>query len=280
MTSALLTAIYALSAAASWGVGDFGNGLATRRVGALYSVFISYSIGLLSLLTLALAFQEPIPSGADLFWGALAGLAGLVGLGFMLRGFELGRMGVVAPISGVLAAAFPVVISAFTQGLPDQNQLIGFAMALVGIWLLARPEKISGSSLQAILMAMLSGVGFGVFFTVLDQVSENTVFWPLVAGRLVSIVAMLIITLARRRPLLPQNPPWTLHMIGGLLDVAGNFFFLLATQTGRLDVAAVLGSLYPAVTAILARLVADEHLTRLQIAGVAAAVLAIALIAL
>lgn len=272
-----LAAIFALSAAAAWGSGDFTSGLASRRAGPFHTVLVSYSVGMAALVVVALARREPIPPAPDLFWGALAGISGMLGLGFLMRGFAAGRMGIVAPVSAVLAAAIPVLISMLVEGLPGTLQLLGFALALPGIWLLSRPEPGSGRP-QGLGMALLAGLGFGIFFTALGQVGDSAVFWSLAASRLVAVALMLLFALASGRSLLPANLPLQLLVPAGLLDVGGNLFFLLATLTGRLDVAAVLASLYPAVTALLARLVAGEHLARVQIAGVAAAVLAIVLI--
>jgi drug/metabolite transporter (DMT)-like permease len=253
--------------------------MAARRVGPFHTILISYTVGLFALALLAVARAEALPPTADLIWGAVAGLAGTVGLGFLLRGFATGRMGIVAPVSAVLATTIPVVFAAFTEGLPRLLQVAGFVLALFGIWLLSRPEPITGRS-AGLGMALLAGVGFGVFFTSLSRVSETAVFWPLVAGRLAACAVLLVIALAARRPLIPAGAPLGLLALAGILDVAGNFFFLVALQSGRLDVAAVLGSLYPAVTAILGRVIAREHMARLQTIGVAAAVLAIVLITL
>jgi drug/metabolite transporter (DMT)-like permease len=225
----------------------------------------------------ALARREQIPPASDLMWGALAGLSGMVGLGFLMRGFVAGRMGIVAPVSAVLAAAIPVIFTALTEGLPRQLQLLGFGLALVSIWLLSRPERFSGRP-AGLGMALLAGLGFSGFFIALGQVSENAVFWPLVAGRLAACTVMAAIALWTRRPLVLASLPLGLLTLSGILDVAGNLFFLLAMQLGRMDVTAVLGSLYPAVTAVLAWLLTKEHMARLQVIGVGMAVLAIVMI--
>lgn len=277
--SAFLAALFALSAAAAWGSGDFTNGLAARRVGSFHTVLISYIIGLLALTLVALARFETLPPAADLWWGTLAGLLGLVGLGCLLRGFATGRMGIVAPVSAVLATAILVIFSVLTEGLPRELQLLGFGLALAGIWLLSRPEPL-GSRPSGLGMALLAGLGFGAFFTTLGQIGQSAVFWPLVAGRLATCTVMVAIALGTRRPVFPPRFPLRLLALAGILDVGGNLFFLLATQSGRLDIAAVLGSLYPAVTAILAWLIAREHITHLQVIGVTAAILAIVLITL
>lgn len=277
MTSTYLSVFFALCAAASWGSGDFSSGLAARRSGPFHTVLISYTIGMLALIVAALVRHDALPLPVDLMWGALAGLSGGAGLLFLMRGFATGRMGIVAPVSAVLAAAIPVVFTALTEGLPREVQLLGFALAVTSIWLLSRPEKVAKSP-GGLDMALLAGAGFGLFFTLLSQISGNSIFWPLVGGRVTAVSLMAIFALATRRPLVPPRLPIGLLALAGVLDVAGNIFFLLATQIGRLDVSAVLVSLYPAVTALLAWLVIKEHLARLQMVGVAVAVLAIVLI--
>lgn len=277
MDSTFLTAIYALSAALAWGSGDFTGGLVARRIGAIHTMFLSYAVALITLVIVAFVRLEPSPGPVDLMWGALAGLFGMAGFGFLLRGFATGRMGIVAPVSAVLATAIPVIFSVFSEGLPRSWQLIGFGLALVSIWLLSRPEKLGGSP-AGLGMALLAGLGFGGFFTALDLISEDAIFWPIAAGRLAACIVMVLFTLGTRRALIPQSPPLGPLILLGLLDVGGNLFFLLAVQTGRLDVAAVLASLYPGVTAILAWLIVREHMALLQVFGLALAILAIVLI--
>ena len=277
MDYAPLSILFALCAAIAWGSGDFTGGLASRRVGPFHTVLISYSVGLLALVVVALVRREQFPPTSDLVWGAIAGLSGMVGLGFLMRGFVTGRMGIVAPVSAVMAAAIPVVVTAVTEGLPQQLQLLGFGLALISIWLLSRPERLGGRP-AGLGMALLAGLGFSGFFIALDQVSASAVFWPLVAGRLAACSVMAVLALSAGRSLIPSPFPLGILVLAGILDVAGNLFFLLAMQLGRMDVTAVLGSLYPAVTAMLAWLVTKEHMARLQIVGVALAVLAIVMI--
>jgi drug/metabolite transporter (DMT)-like permease len=277
LDSSFVAAIFALSAAVAWGSGDFSGGLAARRVGPFHTVLISYSVGLFALVIVVLATREILPPPADLLWGALAGLSGMVGLRFLFRGFASGRMGIVAPASAVTATAVPVIFTAFTEGLPRELQLLGFGLALVSIWLLSRPEPLVGRP-QGLGMALLAGLGFAGFFILLSQVGEDAVFWPLLSGRLAACTLMAAFAIFTRRPIIPQGAPLRLLTLAGVFDVSGNLFFLLAVQNGRLDVTAVLVSLYPAVTAILARLVSREHMTRIQLIGLAMAVLAIVMI--
>jgi drug/metabolite transporter (DMT)-like permease len=277
LDTTLIAAVFALSAAFAWGAGDFTNGITARRIGPFHTVLLSFIFGVTTLVVLAFAVGEKTPPTADLVWGAVAGLLGTAGLLFLLRGFESGRMSIVAPVSAVLTAAIPVIISAFTEGLPRELQIFGFVLALASIWLLSLREE-HGDRPAGLGMAMLAGLGFGCFFAALNQIGDGAVFWPLVAGRSVSFFLLILIVLFSRRNLFPASPPWGLLALGGVLDVVGNYFFLLAVQTGRLDIASVLASLYPAITTILAWIIVKERMTRIQTFGVVVAVLSIVLI--
>ena len=276
-TVPILAALIALVAAVCWGTGDFSGGLASRRSDPFSAVLLSYCVGLVMMVTLALVRGEKFTTPADLGWGALSGLSGMVGVGLLFRGFTQGRMGIVSPVSAVLSSALPVIFAALTKGLPREIQLAGFALGLAGIWLLARPERFVGRP-KGLGMAVLAGIGFGGFFIGLGQVGKEAVFWPLAAGRAASILAMLAFALATHRRVKPQRSALGFYFLTGVLDVSGNLFFLLATQLGRLDVTAVLGSFYPAVTAVVAWWAIKERLTRLQVLGIGAAVMAIVMI--
>ncbi len=271
--------LLALAAATCWGSADFAGALATRRSDSFRAVLVAYTVGMVALLTVALARGEPLVPDANLIWGMLSGIFGMLAVLFLWRGLAVGRMGVVAPVSAVLATVIPVIFDAFISGLPRAVQLIGFGMALIGIWLLSRPERLEGRP-QGLDMAILSGLGFGTAFTSLGQITGDAIFWPMTAGRVAACGGMIFFALVTRRPLALRSAPLRLLTIVGVVDILGNLFFLLATQNGRLDIVAVLASLYPAMTAILARLILKEHLTRPQLIGFSAAALAIVLITL
>jgi drug/metabolite transporter (DMT)-like permease len=278
LSTTLIASLFALTAAVAWGGGDFAGGMNARRIGALHALLLSFLFGFAALLLLAVGFNDPVPPLRDWLVGAIAGLCGTAGFLFLLRGFAIGRMSIVAPLSAVLAAALPVIFTAFFEGLPRIIQLVGFAVAFVSIWLLSSEE--GGEKRPAgIGLALLAGLGFGLFFILLDQLGDISTFWPLVAGRIATIGVMAGYVLLARQPFVPEGAPWKLLALAGIADVGGNFFFLQAVQTGRLDVASVLVSLYPAVTAGLALLIAKEQITRAQMIGAVAAVIAIALIA-
>ena len=258
---------FGLLASLSWGASDFSGGLSARRVHVFGVITVSYAVGLALLVALALARSEPIPKGSDLVWGAAAGLAGVTGLTAQYRALAVGRMGIVAPVAAVLGTSIPVLFAAIGE-LPGAGQLAGFALAIAGVWIIARPE-VSGGRPDGLGLAVLAGLGFGAFFILIDQVSEGAVFWPLVAARGMSFVVLALIVMANSVAWRPDRSALPLVIVAGVLDVGGNTFFLLAAQAGRLDVASVMSSLYPMVTVLLARLVLQEHVT-LQTADAAA----------
>jgi len=220
---------------------------------------------------------EAIPPLGDMLWGAFAGLAGAFGIAALYQALAIGRMGVVAPVAAVVTGVLPVLFSLRVEGMPDRIQLLGFALALVSIWLVARPSEFVDSH-RGLGLAVLAGVMFGLFLVGGKQAGHHGVFWPLVAARLTSTTLMLtIIAIAPRdpRPLLAVLWP---SVLSGLLDSAGNALFIAATRHGRLDVAAVLSSLYPASTVVLARVLLKEKISVAQGAGIVGALVSVALI--
>ncbi|MBX3004833.1 MAG: EamA family transporter [Anaerolineales bacterium] len=269
--------VYALSASIAWGVGDFVSGLTARRIGPLLTLMLSLPIGFVAALLAALVTAEAFTSWADLGWGILGGLVGTVGYVAMLRGFAVGRMGVVSPVAAAVGAVVPVLFAILSLGVPGQQQLLGFGVALLSIWLIS-PRGGAASQNSGLGLALLAGLGFGLFFTALGQISAAATFWPLAASRLVSSLALAAVWFAGRSQLPTRKLPVGLLIGSGIGDVLGNFLFLRAVQAGRLDIAAVLVSLYPGITVLLARIIEKEHLSRLQVFGVLLALLAVALI--
>lgn len=276
----MLSILFGLLSAATWGAGDFCGGLASKRANVYAVVITSQTLGIGLLLGLTLIFGEAFPPWRDLGWGAAAGMAGAMGLLALYRGLALGRMGLVAPVSAVGAAALPVIFAAFLQGLPEVLTVIGFATALAGIWLLSQPASpnVAAFRLNDLGLPIAAGLGFGLFFVLIDQANNHAIFWPLIAARLASLSLITLIARANRQPVIPARPQLGLVALSGVLDAGGNAFFSLAVQVGRLDVASVLSSLYPASTVLLAWWLLKERLTRWQWAGVFVALTAIVLI--
>ncbi len=277
MSHVLATIIFGLAASLFWGSGDFSGGLASRRDNASSVVLAAYAIGCVLLVILAFIWREALPSPIDVLWGGLSGISGAIGLIAFYSALSIGRMGIIAPVSAVLTAGIPVLFSAYTQGLPSLLQLGGFVLALFAIGLVSRPERTKGRP-EGIGLALIAGCGFGCFFVLISRVSPSATFWPLAVARLTSVVVLLLVISIRRQQMLPKKTVTLLVILAGVLDALGNAFFVLATHVGRLDVAAILSSLYPAATVILAALVLRERMTRIQTLGILLALLAIPMI--
>lgn len=274
----LAAALFGLLSALSWGTGDFAGGMATKKSSTYFVVLLSQVIGVVILLLLALVVGEIWPRPVDLLWGAVGGVAGAIGLLALYQGLARGRMGVVAPLAAVVTTQPPLFVSFWLEGWPGTRPLIGFVLAILAVWLISRTQEEGGIARQDVTLASVAGLGFGLFFVFLDQVGEGYVLWPLVAARLTSISLLAVVVLVLRPrpfPTVRELPTIALSALG---DSGGNGFFLLATQLGRLDVAAVLSSLYPATTVLLAWIILKERLQGGQWWGVAAALLAIVLI--
>ncbi len=277
MNHALNVVIFGLAASLCWGSGDFNGGLASRRANPSSVVIAAYAVGFVLLIALALLWREPFPSSLDLFWGGIAGIAGAIGLIAFYSALSIGQMGIAAPVSAILTASLPVLFSIFTQGLPTLIQLLGFILAFIAIGLISRPERAKGRP-KGLGLALLAGCGFGCFFILISRVATGETFWPLAMARFTSVLLLLIISLFRRQAVSLKRNVFHLILLAGVLDALGNTFFVLATHSGRLDVAAVLSSLYPAATALLATLLLRERATRIQAIGILVALVAVPLI--
>lgn len=277
MSHALLPVIFGLAASLCWGSGDFCGGLASRRTNASSVVTAAYAGGFILLVALALLWREPLPAYSDILWGGLAGLVGAIGLVAFYSALSSGQMGIIAPLSALLTAALPVLFSLFTQGLPGFFQLGGFVLALFAILLISRPERTKGRP-KGIGLALLAGCGFGCFFILISRVGPGATFWPLAMARFTSVLLLLLLAGVGGRPVLPSRNVALLVSLAGALDAIGNAFFVLASHNGRLDVAAILSSLYPAATVLLATIILRERVNRLQGIGILLALIAIPLI--
>ena len=276
LPAAVAPAVFGLASAASFGTADFSGGVAAKRAPVFGVLTVARFFGLVTMLALARITREPFPSYRSLAWGAAAGVVGGLALPAFYRALAVGKMGIAAPVTSVLAAALPVVVGAFTEGVPHVIQVAGLVLALVALWFISRPDgKLRPEGLG---LALVAGLGFGTFLVFIRQAGTEGVYWPMSAALASSLLLAAAILIGQRRSL-PGLGVLPIVLVAGLLDTFGNVFFVLATQRGRLDVAAVLSSLYPAVTVLLARLILKEHITRLQTAGMTAALIAVPLIA-
>ena len=272
-----LPVVLALASAAVWGSGDFFGGLATRRAHQFHVLALSALSGMVVLVALAGLLGETTPSQMDLLWSAVAGLSGAIGIASLYKGLAIGSAATVAPTAAVLTAALPVVFSALTTGLPRTSQVAGFAVAIAGIWLVAKKPGSNEGFGTGLPLALLAGSGFGGFLILIAQVDPVLVFAPLAVARaaMLATALALMLTTGVGIPSIGSNP---LAVLAGVFDAGGNVFYLLARQQMRLDVAAVLSSLYPVATVVLARIASKDPVTRTQWIGVGVCLASVGLI--
>jgi drug/metabolite transporter (DMT)-like permease len=273
----MLAVSLGLLAGLVWGVGDFAAGVASRRALPLGVVVVEQAWGwALALAGLAL-LRPPVPAGADLLIGAAAGVCGGLGLIAFYRAMAVGSIALVAPVSAI-GALVPVTVDLAAGRDPGGPALAGMAVALAGAALAARAP--GPASRRGLGLALLAALGFGGFFVLLAHASEGGALWAFAASRTASVPLTLAILLvvARGRAGIPRTV-LPLVLVAGTFDAAANLLFALGTQQGLVSVVAVLGSLYPVATVVLAGLLLSERLGRLQAAGAGVALLGVALIA-
>jgi drug/metabolite transporter (DMT)-like permease len=272
-----------LSAAIVWGAADFTGGMATKRT-SVYGVVIGAElVGLVLLTPLAIIAAEPLPLVSDLFIAGLAGLCGGFGLTLLYRALAGGLMSIAAPVSAVVGAALPVLVGAVFEGFPKPTAIAGIGLALLAILLISstkRLEKGTSISLSHLILPVTSGILFGLFFILINRASQTAILWPIIATRIASISLLIAVALATHQSWIPNRDYLPLIGLSGLLDTGGNVFYVSAAQIGRLDIAAVLSSLYPASTVLMAWLILREQVSTIQVIGILLALCAILLIVL
>ncbi|MEW6242550.1 MAG: EamA family transporter [Chloroflexota bacterium] len=279
----MLSIFYGLLSAVTWGAGDFTGGLSSRRIGAYRAVFYADVIGLAALVAVAAFTGEEVPPVTSLWIAALAGMLGSGGLLILYFSLARGQMSIAAPVSALMAAALPVLVGALTQGLPASTQFAGFGFALAAVWLISQSgptQELRLDHLSDLRLPLLAGIGFGSYFVLMHYATSgvSATYWPMIASRTSGSLLLLAFVLGRRESLAIPRNAWTVAFLNGILDVGGNFFYILSLRAGRLDVAAVLGSLYPASTVLLAWLLLKERISRLQTVGILLALAAIVLL--
>ena len=278
-----MAVLLALAAALFYGAADFCGGLASRRVSSLIVVVWSQASGLLVLLAV-LPFVSGAPRGSDLAWGAVCGISGAFAVALLYRALAIGVMGVVSPLTAVLAAAFPVAWGIARGERPALLAFVGIACALVAVVLVsASPrENADGDAPLArnvapqrfppgIPQAIGAGCAFGFFFISLAQTRSEAGLWPLLATRIVSLALLVAAGAVLRRPVRLRRPGARTILLAGGLDMGANVLYVLAAHSGALSIVAVLTSLYPAGTVALAAGILKERMAPVQWAGVAIA---------
>jgi len=269
--------LFSLSAVLCWGCSDFLGGYASRKSDAYLITAITNGCGLCVIGAVCVLSGAASPPRAAMLWALAAGASGGTALALFYRALSVGNMGLTAPVTALLAAGIPTLVGIAMEGWPHVSQVVGFLLAGAAIWLVSRSE--SGFSPQGIGLAILAGIGFAGFYLLIRQARVGSAFWIAAASRTAAFACTAAIVAAGRRfgPLQRVNAGWA--ALAGCLDVGGSVLFVRASQTGRLDTAVVLTSLYPVVTVVLARLILKEHFTRWKTVGMVAALAAVPLIA-
>ena len=276
----MISILYGLSSAFMWGAADFCGGLASRKARASQAVLFGEAAGLVALLAALALSGEKWFGWSDWLLCAIAGSMGVLGLLMFFQAITRGLMSVAAPVSALMAAILPVIVGSFEDGFPGWLTLAGFALALASIWFISQPDggpKSLRLRLADLSLPLIAGISFGVYLILFHHGSQHALFWPMVSSRSAGVLTMIIYTLVTRQAFMPAKSVWPLIILNGIMDVSGNGLYILAGQTGRMDVAAVLASLYPASTVLLAGLLLHERLNRLQFVGIMAALVAIVL---
>jgi drug/metabolite transporter (DMT)-like permease len=276
----LLSSLFGLLSALTWGAGDFGGGLASRRAGFYRAAFYGEFTGLIFLAVMLGIVREPLPAGPVWAWSVSAGVIGALGLLLLYHSLAEGQMSVAAPVSALMAASLPMIASTLTEGLPGLTKYLGFALALVAIWLISQDEghqKKLHMHLADLRLPLLAGVCFGVYFILMHQGSRSATIWPMITARCAGSIVLFFFAATNHQLHWPAWQVAPLVFLNAAGDIAGNTFYILSGQVGRLDVAAVLGSLYPGTTVLLAGLLLHERMNRSQWVGIFAALAAIVL---
>jgi len=278
--------LFALISSLSWGTADFLGGLASRRVGSLRVLSVSYPAGGVLITILALLVVPGVLSSESVWVGVTSGAVGAVGMGLLYAALAQGQMGIVSPITAVLSGAVPVLVGVIRGESLSPMAITGILAAGLAVILVSReagPHKKTPP--RAIAIASASGLAIGAYLSVLGSAPDDSGIWVATIGRWFSsilVVIALIIWLVRTGA--GWSPagsfPWGLAVAAGGLDALANAVFQLAAQRGLLAIVAVIGSLYPAATLLLARFLLHERISRVQLVGVVLALAAAATLAL
>jgi drug/metabolite transporter (DMT)-like permease len=272
-----------LVAAGCWGLADFLAGLKSRSHSVLTVLLWVEGGGLVAVLAVIAATGTGPPGARALGASVVAGVAGLTGLGAFYKALSIGTMSIVAPISAT-GVALPVVVGLATGDALHGLVAAGLAVTVVGVLLASREEAVelahekASANRRAGLLALVAALGFGLYFVFADVAADGSVLWLLAVGRIAVLPFVALLAHRRGLPLAPPTPERAQLAAIGLVDLSATGLYGLATTRGALSIVAVLGSLYPVVTILLARGVLGERLTPTQGAGVAAALAGVVLV--
>jgi drug/metabolite transporter (DMT)-like permease len=279
MNSPAAAAGFGLLSASSWGGSDFAGGWGARRASSLLVTASGQIVSLAALLVICLVLRIALPETSYLVYAAIGGFEGAIALAVFYRALAMGAMGLTAALTGVMTALVPVVFDLLHSGWPNAITLAGLALGIAAIWLISHSPSKQGAdtSRRALLLGASAGVGFGAQLILFKTAAAGGVLWALTSGRIAGVVAIVLVV-ALAPPRGPWRGFWVAGIVSGSMDAIGNLFYMMASQLGRLDVAAVISSLYPAGTILLAGIILREHPTKRQVAGIGLALAAVALL--
>jgi drug/metabolite transporter (DMT)-like permease len=273
--------LISMAASCCWGVSDFVGGLQSKRVAVPVVLALVEGAGLVLVLAVVAVVGEPLPGARAVALSLVAGVGGVLALGCFYRALSIGTMSIVAPISAT-GVALPVVVGVATG---DELSLLvsaGLAVTVLGVILASREahedEGRAAASRLSIGLALVAALGFGSYFVLSDAAADDSVLWFLVLSRVIPVPALVAVALWRGMPA-PEPRPAALLAVAGTLDCGATGLYALANTKGALSIVAVVGSLYPVATVVLARVVLGERIRPVQRLGVAAALTGVALIA-
>lgn len=268
-----------LFASIGWGFSDFGGGLTSRQAPVLGVLGGSQAASLLVGIPLLLVVDEPAMRPLDIGISVAGGILGSSGLVLLYRGLSTGRMGVVAPVAAVLTATIPVVFGFVTEGLPSLLAIVGIGAAGASVVLVSRPSDAAEDRPSGLRYGVGAGTLFGLFTVVVSRLDDAFIISPLIIIRVASIALIGAWIVVRRPAWRVPRRLWPALLAVGVGDMTATALYLTAIAVGPLAIAAILSSLYPVVTTVLATVVLRERVTPAHAAGIAAAGVAVALIA-
>lgn len=271
--------ILGLLASLGWGVADFGGGLSSRRGPVLGVLLWSQFASLLIGGPIVLAAHEPVMQMQDLVISIVAGSVGAVGLALLYRGLSVGRMGVVAPVAAVITAALPVAFGFVTQGIPSILSIVGIVAAITSVILVSRAPAAADGRPSGLWYGIAAGTTFGSFTVLASLLGDGLVLSPIVVFRVTSCLVVAGWILLRRESWRVPRSLWPALVAIGLIDMAASVAYLTAIGIGPLAIAAILASLYPVFTTILAAVFLRERVSPIHAVGIVAAGVAVVLIA-
>ena len=275
-----MTVVLGLLAAVLYGISDFAGGVSSRRRQAVTVLLYSYPMGAVLIVAMLPLFSGTLDARAAGF-GALGGVAGLIGVVLLYSLMTVAPINVVSPVTAVLAAAVPVLVGIGTGERPATLAWCGIALGLVAVVFVSRTGENSphGRVRPAVLgLAVVSGLGFGLYFVLLARAGDGSGLWPLAISRVVSAVLIVPIAVGRKAVAHVRGPTLGIVVIAGVGDALANLAFLEASRHGLLSVASVLTSLYPATTVLLAMSLLKEHASAVQRFGLGLAAASVVLI--